>query len=88
MDNKGKDFRVLANKMAIAARTNSKRVHVITRENNHWAVKKEGNLKATFVFRSLDKAIEAASKIVEKGNGSSVVLHDSLGKIEKVVLQG
>ncbi|WP_179006765.1 DUF2188 domain-containing protein [Winogradskyella forsetii] len=68
-------------KMAIAAKTNSHRVHVTTRGTASWAIKKEGNIKASNTYTTLEEAIDAAKTLVEKGQASKVVVHNKEGKI-------
>jgi hypothetical protein len=54
-----------------------KRVHVISRGDS-WAVKKEGNLKASKVYPDKETAITGARK-----SGHDVVVHKKDGSIQK-----
>jgi hypothetical protein len=83
-DNKSSNTKVLLKKMVLAAKTNSRRIHIITRESNHWAVKKEGHTKASHIFKSKDEAIVAAQSMIKNGKGTKIVLHNSYGKTEPI----
>lgn len=62
------------------ARSNgSKRAHIIKRDSG-WAVKKEGNSKATKVFKTQDAAIKGAQKL--RSTGHDVVVHRRDGSIK------
>jgi hypothetical protein len=54
-----------------------KRVHVISRGDN-WAVKKEGNVKASKIYPDKQTAISDARR-----SGSDVVVHKKDGSIQK-----
>jgi hypothetical protein len=54
-----------------------KRVHVISRGDS-WAVKKEGNLKASKIYQDKQAAISDARK-----SGVDVVVHKKDGSIQK-----
>ena len=69
-------------RMINAAKTNSHRVHVIWRGKN-WAVKLEGNHKASTVHDSENDAIAAAEELVRSGKASFMVVHTSDGKIRR-----
>jgi hypothetical protein len=56
-----------------------KRAHVIKRESG-WAVKKEGNLKATKVYKTQDAAIKGAQKL--RSSGHDVIVHGRDGSIK------
>lgn len=56
-----------------------KNQHVVPK-GKEWAVKGEGNSKATKVTPTQSKAIDAAKKIAKKEK-SEVVIHDKKGKI-------
>ena len=57
----------------------TQRAHVVKRESG-WAVKKEGNEKASKVYRTKEEAIQGAEKLREKG--SDVVIHKGDGSIQ------
>jgi hypothetical protein len=77
----------LLKKMATAAKTNSHRVHVTTRGNRSWAVKKEGNIKASYTYPNQNDAIEAARLLVNSGKATKVIVHNRDGKIVQGGLQ-
>ncbi len=60
------------------------KAHVVPRKNNpkgkKWGIKVEGNERATALFPTQEKAINAAKKIAKKGK-TSVVIHGRKGKI-------
>lgn len=68
-------------KMAVAAKTNSHRVHITNRGAQTWAVKMEGNIKPTHIYSTQRAAIDAAKVLVEKGKASRVIVHNKEGKI-------
>lgn len=55
------------------------RVHVISRKDG-WAVKKEGNTKATRVFDRKEAAVEGARKL---SKGHDVIVHKKDGSIQR-----
>jgi hypothetical protein len=57
----------------------SKKVHVISR-NGGWAVKKEGNSRASKIYRTKDAAVNGARS---SSKGSDVVVHKKDGSIAK-----
>ena len=59
--------------------TNGKRVHVISRKDG-WAVKKEGNSKASKIYSTKSDAERSASEI---SKGRDVVIHKRDGSIQK-----
>ena len=59
--------------------TIGQRVHVISRKDR-WAVKKEGNSKASKIYVTKSAAEKNASKIA---NGRDVVIHKRDGSIQK-----
>ena len=58
----------------------AKRVHVISRQDG-WAVKKEGNSRATKIYTDKEEAVQDASKL--KKDGCDVVIHKKDGSIQK-----
>ncbi len=56
----------------------NKRAHIIKRENG-WAVKKEGNSKATKVYKTQGDAVKGAQKL--RSNGHDLVIHKKDGSI-------
>jgi len=58
----------------------SSRVHIISREDG-WAIKKEGNTRATKVYENKDTAIKNARKLIEQGH--DVIVHKKDGSIQK-----
>lgn len=63
-----------------AAKTNSHRIHVTSRESG-WAIKREGSKKASRVYTTQNSAISSARIIVTSGKASKVVIHDRKGEI-------
>jgi len=57
-----------------------KRVHIIKRLNG-WAVKKEGNLRASRLFDVKKEAEQSASEMREKGY--DIIIHGKDGSIQK-----
>lgn len=53
----------------------------ITKRGDGWAVKKEGNQRASKVYDSKDAATSSSQKFREKG--SDLVIHKKDGSIEK-----
>lgn len=70
-------------KMTIAAKTNSNRVHVTTRGTTSWAIKREGNIKASNIYPTRIEAVDAAQKLVRKGMATKVIIHNKDGRIVK-----
>ena len=56
-----------------------KNVHVVPREGQ-WAVKKEGNQRATSIHRTQSNAIDTAREAA-KAEKSELVIHDRNGQI-------
>ena len=71
-----------ASRLQKAAETNSKRIHVTSRESG-WAVKREGNKKASRLYSTQKSAISEARNLVKSGKASKVIIHNSKGKIRK-----
>jgi len=65
-----------------AAKTNAKKVHVVSR-GNKWATKTEGAKRATRVFTTKSKAVKAAKFRVKKGSATAMVVHKRDGRITK-----
>lgn len=65
-----------------ASQSKSMRTHVVKRESG-WAVKKEGNIRASKVCKTKDEAVNFA-KNAKKSN-SDLVIHKKDGSIEKWV---
>jgi hypothetical protein len=57
----------------------NQRVHVISRKDG-WAVKKEGNTKATRVFDRKEAAVDGARKL---SKGHDVIVHKKDGSIQR-----
>ncbi len=53
----------------------------ITKRGDGWALKKEGNLKATKVYSSREEATKSAQKY--RTMGSDVIIHNIDGSIDK-----
>ena len=68
--------------MEKAAKSNSKRVHITSREGG-WAIKREGNKKATRLHLTQKSAISEARNLVKSGKASKVIIHTTKGKIRK-----
>jgi uncharacterized protein YdaT len=60
------------------------RVHVIARQGK-WAVKKEGNQRASRIFADRDAAVQAAKRLA--GTAMDVVVHRKDGTILKWVVR-
>jgi hypothetical protein len=56
------------------------RVHVISR-NDGWAVKKEGNIRASKVVKTKDEAVTTARRVASQA--LDVVIHKKDGTIQK-----
>lgn len=56
----------------------NKRAHVIKRDNG-WALKKEGNLKATKVYKTQGDAVKDAQKL--RSDGHDIIIHKKDGSI-------
>ena len=59
--------------------TRGKRVHVVSRKDG-WAVKKEGNSKASKIYDTKSAAEKSASRI---SKGRDIVIHKRDGSIQK-----
>ena len=57
----------------------NQRVHVISRKDG-WAVKKEGNTKASKLFGQKEAAVEGARKL---SKGHDVIVHKKDGSIQR-----
>lgn len=57
----------------------SRRAHIISRDDG-WAIKLEGNTKATKIYQNKDSAIKGAKKLVEQGH--DVIVHKKDGSIQ------
>jgi len=68
------------NTIDMAEKSPSKRNHVVKRGSG-WAVKKEGNKRATKVYTSKKEAIEGAKE--SKKQGYDLVIHKKDGSIQK-----
>jgi hypothetical protein len=55
------------------------RIHVISRSGG-WAVKKEGNTRASKIYSTKDAAVKGARK---SSQGRDVIVHKKDGSIEK-----
>jgi hypothetical protein len=55
------------------------RVHIISRGDG-WAIKKEGNTKATKIYQNKDSAIKGAQNFIEQGH--DVIVHKRDGSIQ------
>ncbi len=67
-----------------SASSRSKRIHVISRDGG-WAVKKEGNTRASKVYSTKAAAIEGAKR---SSKGHQVVIHKRDGSIESIETGG
>ena len=56
-----------------------KRIHVIAR-NEGWAVKREGNTRASKIYHTKDEAVQNARQIAK---GHDVVIHRRDGSVQK-----
>jgi hypothetical protein len=65
--------------MAKKSASSNSRIHVISRKGG-WAVKKEGNTKASKIYSTKNAAVKGASKV---SKGRDVVIHKKDGSIEK-----
>ena len=63
-----------------SASSSNKRIHVISRDGG-WAVKKEGNLKASKDYSTKAAAIKGAKR---SSKGHYVVIHNKDGSIESI----
>jgi len=63
-----------------SASSTNKRIHVISRKGG-WAVKKEGNIKASKVYSTKAAAVKGAKKT---SKGHYVVIHKKDGSIESI----
>ena len=61
-----------------SARTNSRRVHITPRFNG-WALRKEGNLHATKIVDTQQKAIAIAKLLLKDGEVSAIIVHSKNG---------
>jgi hypothetical protein len=66
-------------KRSTSVSTKNQRVHVISRKDG-WAVKKEGNTKASKVFNRKEAAVEGARKL---SKGHDVIVHKKDGSIQR-----
>jgi hypothetical protein len=59
---------------------NKTRVHIIKRDHG-WAIKKEGDLKASKVYNTKEDA--RLQSLAYRAKGHDIVIHNSDGSIEK-----
>jgi hypothetical protein len=59
--------------------SSSGRVHIISRDDG-WAIKKEGNIKATKIYPNKDSAIKGARELIKQGH--DVIVHKRDGSIQ------
>lgn len=57
-------------------------IHVIACPRGGWSVKKEGNTKATSVYKTKEGAVNRASTLRKK-TGSEVIVHKKDGTIQQ-----
>lgn len=57
----------------------TKRAHIVKRDSG-WAVRKEGNKKASKVYRTKEEAIKSTEKL--RKEGSEVIVHKEDGSIQ------
>lgn len=69
--------------MINAAKTNSRRVHITWRAEG-WAVRKEGNIKASRVTKTQNEAIALGKKWVKEGKSTKVIVHNKNGQFREV----
>ena len=62
-----------------SAGSGNKKIHVISRQGG-WAVKKEGNTKASKVYSTKDAAVRGAR---ESSKGQDIVVHKKDGSIQR-----
>jgi uncharacterized protein YdaT len=65
-----------------ATSKSTERIHVISRKDG-WAIKKEGNPKASEIYSTKDAAVKDAKKFASKGH--DVVVHRRDGTIQEWV---
>jgi hypothetical protein len=65
--------------MAKKSASSGKKIHVVSRQGG-WAVKKEGNAKASKVYRTQDAAVKGARK---SSKGQDIVVHKKDGSIDR-----
>ncbi len=63
-------------------KSSPKRTHVVKRDSG-WAVKKEGALRASKVYRTKEQAVRGAVKASK--SGSDLVVHKKDGSIQRYV---
>jgi len=66
-------------KRSASSSPKTQRVHVISRQSG-WAVKKEGNTKASKLFDKKEAAVEGARKL---SKGHDVIVHKKDGSIQR-----
>jgi hypothetical protein len=66
-------------KRSASSSPKTERVHVISRKDG-WAVKKEGNTKASKLFDKKEAAVEGARKL---SKGHDIIVHKKDGSIQK-----
>lgn len=57
----------------------TERTHIVKRESG-WAVKKEGNEKASRIYKTKEEAIKGSEKL--RDQGSDVIIHKEDGSIQ------
>jgi len=57
----------------------TERAHIVKRDSG-WAVRKEGNEKASKIYPTKEKAIQGAEKLLEEG--SDLIIHKGDGSIQ------
>jgi len=73
----------LAAALRQSAITDEGRIHVISR-NLGWALKREGNLRATRIFDTQAEAVEVAKSYLRARKTDKVVVHRRDGSVDKV----
>lgn len=69
----------LKRRLAESASTDSKRVHITSREHG-WAVRKESNIRPTRILPTQKEAIKMAKEWLKSGSVSMVVVHSDDGR--------
>jgi hypothetical protein len=70
---------IIALALMMTAQTTS-RIHVIKR-NSRWAVKKQGNARASRVFDTKEEAVKSAKRY--KAQGYDLIVHHKDGSVEQ-----
>jgi len=75
----------LSTRIALSAKPEGvKKYHVILGNRDQWTVVADGNIRATRVFTSKDRAIEFARVSADRNKGI-VIIHKENGEVEKRV---